>query len=416
MALQDILNLFRSEKQKQRQYAKMLDGYTPVFSQFGEDIYSSDIVQNAIRCIVSEMSKLQPKHIRYSNEGIQSVVKSDINRLLKYGPNPLMTTTDFLEKITYLREITKNCFIYPQYIEIPLGDNKVKREYIGFYPLNPTIVEFLQDSSNKMFIKFTFKSGDDFTLPYSDIIHWRKDFGANDLMGGDINGQPNNKALLKLLKTNDTIIQGIDKGIKATLSVRAVVKINTLLDDKKQEDERKNFESKMLNSESGILPIDLKSEFVPINIDPKFIDKDTMEFIDKKILNNYGVSLAILNGDFTEEQYQAFYEKTLEPMVISLGRVFSKILFTERELDVGNEVIFYSQGLMFTNMANKISAVDVLSSRGTLTDNQILAIFGFPPFEGGDIRHMSLNFINRDIADQYQMSKGKAIKETKGNE
>lgn len=26
------------------------------------------------------------------------------------------------------------------------------------------------------------------------------------------------------------------------------------------------------------------------------------------------------------------------------------------------------------------------------------------PFEGGDVRHMSLNYINRDIADQYQLA------------
>lgn len=100
-------------------------------------------------------------------------------------------------------------------------------------------------------------------------------------------------------------------------------------------------------------------------------------------------------------------------MIISLGRAFSKVLFTARELDFGNEIIFYSQGLMFTNMKNKIAAVDVLSSRGTLTDNQILEIFGFPPFEGGDVRHMSLNYINRDIADAYQMSKSKVVKEAK---
>lgn len=411
MAFKNIFKLFKETK-IQREYAKMLNGSTPIFSQFGSDIYASDIVQNCIRCIVNEISKLQPKHIRVY-DGKQNIINGSINRLLKYGPNEVMTTTDFLEKITYLREVNKNCFIYPKYKKIDLGQGTYKREYTGLYPLNPTLVEFLEDTTNRIFVKFTFKGGSDVTLPYDEIIHWRKDFGANDLMGGDINGEPNNEALLKLLKTNDTIIQGIDKGIKSSLSIRGLLKINTMLSDDKQIKEREEFEKKILDASSGILPIDLKSEYTPLNVNPKFIDKDTMEFIDKKILNNYGVSLAVLNGDFTEEQYQAFYEKTLEPMIISLGRVFSKVLFTVRELDFGNEIIFYSQGLMFTNMKNKISAVDVLSSRGTLTDNQILGIFGFPPFEGGDIRHMSLNYINRDIADAYQMSKGNVVKETK---
>lgn len=384
----------------------MLNGAAPVFNQFGEDIYASDIVQNCIRCIATEMSKLQPKHIRIDNiTGMQSVVNSSINRLLKFGPNELMTTTDFMENITYLREIHKNAFIYPTYREIPIDGGFVRREYTGLYPLNPRQVDFLQDVSGKIFIKMYFGNFYDYTMPYADIIHWRKDFGANEFMGGDVNGRANNDAILKQLKINDIVNQGLEKGVKAGLTIRGLLKVNTMLADDKQEAERAAFEQKMTNSESGILAIDLKNDYIPITLDPKIIDKDTMEFLDKRIINNFDVSLPILNGTFTEEEYQAFYEKKLEPMVISLGRVFSKTLFTTRELEVGNEVIFYSQGLMFTNMKNKISAVDVLSSRGTLTDNQILAIFGYPPFEGGDVRHMSLNYINREIADQYQMSK-----------
>lgn len=199
-------------------------------------------------------------------------------------------------------------------------------------------------------------------------------------------------------------MQGIKKSIKSSLSVKGIMKVNTMLDDEEQEKKRAEFETKMKNSESGIVPMDIKGDYIPIKIDPKVIDKDTMEFIDKRILANFGVSLKILNGDFTEEDYQAYYEKKLEPMIISLGRAFTKTLFTDRELDVGNEIIFYQQGLMYMNTANKINAVDILTRLGTITDNEVLAAFGYPPFEGGDIRHMSLNYINRDIADQYQLA------------
>lgn len=41
-------------------YAQALNGYTPIFSQFGQDIYASDIVQSVIDCIVTEMCKLRP--------------------------------------------------------------------------------------------------------------------------------------------------------------------------------------------------------------------------------------------------------------------------------------------------------------------------------------------------------------------
>ena len=402
-----IFNIFSKLKEKVNNYtyAKMMNGYTPIFNSFGNDIYASDVVQNAIRCIQNDISKLNPKHIRVDpNTGLQTVVNDSINKLLKYGPNPLMTTTDFLEKIVYLREMNKNVFIYPAFNRISLGNGKYKREYTGLWPLNPIEADFLEDITGTLFIKFIFSQGDNVILPYKDIIHWRKDFGANDFLGGDETGNPNNKALLKLLDTNDFVMQGIKKSIKSSLSVKGIMKVHTMLDDEEQEKKRAEFEAKMKNSESGIIPMDIKGDYIPIKIDPKVVDKDTMEFIDKRILANYGVSLKIFNGDFTEEDYQAYYEKKLEPMIISLGRAFTKTLFTDRELEVGNEIIFYQQGLMYMNTSNKINAVDILTRLGTITDNEVLSIFGYPPFEGGDVRHMSLNYINRDIADQYQLA------------
>lgn len=395
----------------------MMSGFTPVFSQFGTDIYASDIVQNAISCICNDMSKLFPKHIRVNPEdGLQEVVNDELNKLLKFGPNPLMTTSDFISKIVYQYEYNKNAFIYPTYDIVPIDDKTYKRRYTGLWPLQPTTVEFLEDASGKLFIKFYFSDGDPYTFPYEDIIHWRKDFTQNDFLGGDLEGKANNKSLLKLLNTSNTAVQGIDNGIKAALAIRGIIKVNTMLDDEKQEEERKRFEEKLKNSESGLLAMDNKSEYIPLKADPKMIDKDTMEFIDKRILANYGVSLAIYNGDFTEEQYQAYFEKKLEAMIISLGRAFTKCLFTQRQLDVGNEIIFYNQGLMYMNTTNKINAIDILTRLGTLTDNDVLAAFGYAPFEGGNVRKQSLNYINRDIADQYQLQKSVTKGRGEGNE
>lgn len=404
----EILGLFDFLKPKQERtrlkYVEMMNGGIPVFTSFGDNIYASDIVQGCIRCIATSVGKLQPKHIR-TKDGIQTIVNSSINRLLRHKPNEYMTTTDFLEKIVYLREMHKNVFIYPTYKPV-INDGNISREYTGFYPLNPSNTDFVEDASGKIFVKFTFLNGYNVTIPYNDLIHWRKDFTANDIMGGDINGRPDNKSLLTLLNADNTAVQSIDKTVKSSFGVKGIVKLNTFLDEDKQRAELKVFEDKMLNSGSGILTMDMKSDFIPVNINPQAVEPETMRFITERILNNYGVPLSVFNGDFTEEQYQAFYEKTLEGIIISLGRCFTKTLFTDNELSFGNEIIFFNQGLNFTSTENKIKAVDILSSRGTLTDNQILAIFGYPPFDGGDVRKQSLNYINRELADSYQMKGG----------
>jgi HK97 family phage portal protein len=407
MALMDsIKNFFR--KDENMKHAQMLNGYIPIFSQFGQDVYASDVVQTCVDCIATELSKLQPKHIRTDKNGMQLNVKSSLNRLFKVAPNELMTTRDFLEKIVWLLYKNLNVFIYPTYDINQDSNGNSRREYTGFYPLNPTTVSFLQDERGILYVKLQFSNGSDYTLPYSDIIHLRKRFSTNDIMGGGLNGQPDNSAILKILETDNTVLTGLDGAIRASLAIRGIVKINTMLDDDKQQAERQRFETAMRNNESGIMALDLKNEFQNIQVNPKVIDKDTMKFIQDRILSYYGVSAPILSGDFTDEQYQAFYEKTLEPIIISLGQAFSKTTFTPRELDIGNEIVFYPQMLLFTNTKNKIAVADILGNRGALTDNQLLSLFGYPPYEGGDIRKMSLNYIDSTLANEYQMKKAGA--------
>ena len=50
---------------KKNKYAPNLNGFAPVYPQFGTNIYESDSVKQALKCIVDEIKKLNPTHIRY---------------------------------------------------------------------------------------------------------------------------------------------------------------------------------------------------------------------------------------------------------------------------------------------------------------------------------------------------------------
>lgn len=395
---------FNQQVRKAYKYLKMVNGQTPVFSQFGNNIYASDVVQQCIDIIASECSKLQPRHIRTTSDDTQTTPVGSINRLFKFAPNELMTTHDFLEKVIWLLYLNYNCFIYPMFKVSANG----KREYTGFYPLNPTSVTFLQDQTNKIFVKMRFAGGGESpALPYSDLIHLRKKFSVNEVMGGGANGQPDNAALLKVLGINDTVLQGIEKGVKSSLQIYGIVNIKTMLDDGKQEKERERFEQKILNNESGILAADLKGDYIPLTVNPKLVDKDTLDFLQDKILNNYGVSVPIFTGKFTDEEYQAFYEKTLEPIVISLGQAFSKALFSQTGLDHGNEIVFYQKNMMYLSTKSKLELLKTAGEQGILTNDQKLMLMGYPPIGGeyGKKITQSLNFIDVKLIDKYQMNK-----------
>lgn len=417
LALKDLFkNIFTTNANRQLQQAKFMNGYSPVFSQFGQDVFASDVVQMCVDVIATEISKLQPRHIRRDANDMQTVVKGDINRLFRFAPNDLMTTRDFLEKVIWLLYTNYNVFIYPMY-EIRRDDkgNEYK-SYTGFYPLNPTVVTFQQDSTDKLFVEMQFENGVKFTLAYSDVIHIRKRFGRNDVMGGGANGEPDNDAVLNVLKINDSLMQGIEKAIKTSMTMRGILKINSMLDDDSLKEERKKVEEEIASGKNGIIPIDLKSDYIDLKPNPKVIDKETLEFLDNKILRNYGVSLPILTGDYSDEQYQAFYEKTLEPLVIALGQAFSKTLFSKRELDFGNEMVFFQRDMMYLSTKAKLDLIKTAGEQGLLSDNQKLKILGYPPIEGGEKRTQSLNYIDVNLANSYQMNSAKNTAKGGGND
>src|SRR5690554_8019832 len=93
---------------------------------------------------------------------------------------------------------------------------------------------------------------------------------------------------------------------------------------------------------SSIIPIDLKSEYIPLSVDPKLIDADTLTFLNDKVLNYFGVSSPIFSSNYSEDEFNSFYEQTIEPLAIQLSEAFSLGLLTDNEIKTGEQIIFYS--------------------------------------------------------------------------
>lgn len=390
---------------KNKKFAPTLDGFMPIYSQFGDNIYASDVVQQALKCIVDEMKKLNPTHVRYKgNDPVP--VKSNIQDVLSC-PNDLMTTSEFLEKTVWLLLMNYNAFIIPTYYTwIDDKTGAERRSYESLYPINPTQVDFIEDASGRLFVTFWFWNGYQTTIAYDDIIHIRYNYSVNQYMGGNMLGQPDHQALLGTLELNNSLLQGVAKAMNASYAVNGVVKYNTLMDDGKTEAALKELEKKLQNSQSGFLPLDLKAEFIPLEHKSELVNESTLKFIDEKILRNFGVPLPILIGDYTKEQYEAFYQKTLEPLIAAMSQVFTKKLFTPRERSFGNKIELYPKDLIFMTTSQKIEMINLLSPTGALFENEKRTMFGLlplPELEGK--RYMSLNWIDANDASQYQVGK-----------
>lgn len=384
-------------------YADMLNGFTPIFSQFGDNIYASDVVQQAINCIVSEMKKLTPQHVRTNGCDV-TTVRGSIQSVLQ-KPNEIMTTSDFIEKIVWQLFFNYNAFVIPTYKVWTDEEGNERRYYTGLYPIQPTQVDFIQDLSDRLFVKFTFANGYETTLAYSDVIHVRMRYSVNEFMGGNESGQPDNEALLKTLDLNYQLLHNLSKVMMSSCAINGVVKFKSMIDNGKTEKALKELEEKLKNSESGFLPLDITADFIPITRDIQMVDEATLKFIDEKILRHFGVPLCILTGDYTKEQYEAFYQKTLEPIIISLSQAFTRALFTPRETSFGNKIQFYPKELIFMSTDQTLEMVRLLGDSGSLYENEKRVAFGLKPLpELEGVRMQSLNYVNVEYAKQYQVN------------
>ena len=405
---------------RESKFARTLNGLAPVYTQFGTNIYASDVVQQALACIVDEVKKLNPQHIRIVDNDPVPISTSTVQAVLNV-PNAVMTTAEFLEKITWLLLLNYNAFVIPTYRTwTDRNTGEERRYYEALYPIKPTQVNFIQDSSGRMYVQFFFESGYSTTVPYDDVIHIKYHYSVSEFMGGDWNGQPDHGPLLETLNLNDQMLKGIAKAMNASYAINGVIKYNTLLDQGKTEKALQELTEHLQNSESGFLPIDLKAEFVPLKRDTKLIDADTLKFMDEKILRNWGVPLAILRGDYNKVQYAAFYQKTLEPLIITISQAFTKKMFTKREKSFGNKIQLYPKDLVFMTVDQTIEMVTLLANTGAIFENEKRVAFGLrplPELEGK--RYMSLNWIDSNQEAAYRASgnvKTEVIDEEETNE
>lgn len=371
---------------------KFMNGFTPVFTHFGEDPYTSDVVRSAIHVIASNSAKLKPKHIRRINGDVKHV-NGQLERLLTVRPNEFMSAYDFIYKVVTQRELYNNAFVY---IKWDITNGQIS----GFYPVDISSME-LVEAQDILFVKFQFPNGQKLVAPYSDFIHLRKFYNQNDMFG-----ESNSKALLPTLDLIHTTDEGISNAVKSSAFLRGLIKFtNSMLKPEDIKKQRDAFVEDYLNvsNNGGIAAMDAKADYVELKNDPKMVDDKQMITIEEKIHKYFNVNKKIIMSNYTEDEWNAFYENVIEPIAIQLSLEFSSKLFSDRAQGHGNEIIFEANRLQYASNTTKVSMIRDLMPLGILAKNEAREILNLSPIEGGDEFIQTLNVVNAAKADDYQL-------------
>lgn len=378
------------EQKKDMQPAVRFEGYTPSFSTFGDNMLLSDLVLESIRIKAEFCSKLDPRHIRTDDSGARERINdSSIARVLR-EPNEHTTRADFFYKATFLREVTKNCFIYPDYYWTKGG----YKFFTGLYIIQPKTWRYLQDEeTGTLYIGFKFDGRkDEVIFKYSEIIHWRKHYECDTYDGGGKYSDNAERDTLNTLQAYHTICESIAEAAKCACYFDGILKVAGFGDELENIKKiRDDFVKDVRTNKDKVPVLDNGADWVPVERSLKMVDEKTVSHFENKIIRITGVSRAMLMGDFSPAQKEAMYERALESGIISLGQAFTKTAFTKWQKSHGDEIVLYPHKTEFMSTTEKTAVLQATAPMGVWSVNMVLDMFGYPPVEGGDERPRGYN-------------------------
>lgn len=361
-------------------YFKMLNGYSPVFTNAPESIYEMELTRAAIHSFANFCGKLKPE--------ITGTARQNLSKTLLFKPNPFQDTYKFLYRLATILLVNNTAFVCP--IEDDFG------RLVGYYPLLPQNCEVI-DVGGKPYLRYSFATGQKAAVEFEKVGILTRFQYSNDFFGAD------NRAFnptMQLIHTNN---QGIINGVKNSAAIRFLAKIANLFDaeDIKKERERFTKDNLSADNQSGMIIYDNKfSEVKQVDSKPFTINANQMMQIKENVFDYFGVSEGIIQNKYNEDEWNAFYEGAIEPFALQLSLVMTNMTFTEHQISCGNSIIFTANRLQYASNQTKLSISTQLFDRGLINRNAVMDIWNMAHVENGD-----KYYIRKEYTEVSQLGK-----------
>ena len=360
-------------------YFQMLDGYTPIFTNYDGGVYEMELTRSCIHTFANHCSKLQPKVSGPDKRGLQA--------LLDGRPNPFMTSAQFVYKVATIYEAKNTCFI------VPVLDAFDK--LVGFYPVNPAQTEVI-DVGGEPWLRYRFNTGE-----YAAMELARCGVVSKYLYKSDITGE-NNEALRPTLQLLNVQNQGIAEGIKNSASFRFMATAANFSKGTDLAKERMRWTDENLGTGNGGLALfpNTYTNVQQIQSTAKIVDPEQMQLIQTRVLNYFGSNEAVLQNKTVGDEWSAYYEGKVEPFAIQLSQAMTCMAVANNALTRKNAIVWSANRLQYMTNADKLNMSSQMFDRGVLSLNDIMDIWNLPHVEGGDKRYIRKEYTEISQLDE----------------
>ena len=340
--------------------------YQPHFTSWGGKIYESELVRAAVDAKARHAGKLQ-----YS---IQGTARPKLYTATRSAPNPWYTWSQFLERCSNIYDVENNLFIVPLLDKV--GDVE------GFFPVLPSGCEVVEHGGIP-FLKYTFYNGQKRSMELARCAVVTKHQLGDDFFGAQ------NTALDATMQLVHMVNQGIKEGAKNSATYRFMAQLVSKSFDEDLRKERERFDRNNFQSGGGGLLLfgNQMQNVKELSQRSYQVDSAQMNLIKENVYSYFGVSEAVIQNKANGDELDAFFNGVIEPFAIKLSEAMSGMVFTTRERNGGNAIMFTANRLQYMNIGQKVSMAKELGDRGILMIDEIRELFNYGPLPEGAGQH-----------------------------
>ena len=345
---------------KARATFQLLEGYTPMFMTWSGSIYESDLIRAALDAHGRHAAKLKPNIVGEAQKGLRG--------RLSVAPNEFNTWSQFLYRTAVILYCRNTAFLVPV-----LGNYGEATGVIGIVPESWEVVEY----QGIPYIRFTLGNMKKAAVELNRCGILTRYQYKNELFG------ESNEALKPVLDLIKMQEQGITEGIKNGASYRFSAQSDNWSKDEDLGKEMERFNratfQNLKTSGGTILFPNTYKNIQQLKQEAYKVDADQMKLIKDNVYDYFAVNEDVIQNKAFGDNWLAFYEGAVEWFAIQLSEVMTRMLYSERERQYGNQIFFTSNRLQYMSNADKLNAISQLSDRGLMTRNELREILNLTP-------------------------------------
>ena len=365
-------------------FFKTFTEYTPSFTSFEGGVYETALTRSAVHAFATACSKLKPE--------VSGSANPRIRRAIATSPNDYMTWPRFLYRLATILECDTTAYVVPELS----ADGE---EVYGLWPLKCEQADIV-DCHGVPWIRFWTGAGDVLAIELSKVCIVSKYQYVSDFFGS-----------MNVLGPTMSLIDAQDKAqieaIKSSAKLRFIGSLSGRVQEEDMEKKRERFAGSNLSAlnKSGLMLYDQTftsiEQIKPYNYT---VPAEEMARIERNVYTYFGVNEKVLQNDFDEDSWNAYYEGKVEPFAIQLGDGLSHMLYTQRERS-NNSVMFSSNRMQYATSASKRNMIRDMLDRGVFSINEARNILQMPPVEGGDVRVIRGEYIDASMLNSPKNDK-----------